>query len=428
MPEKSVKIAEVVFEKPPPFGTNRSKTEMLRPPDASRNSSNQSGSSAEGSGSRKSMGHKLKKLFTFGGRKGRRREVWGSNIDETVFDSPLQEAIAHLTNLGGRLGELELEGEQRLVSDVIERLHSPELHGASTLKTIMSKQDGQIDSSLKEWLVQMEWLKDGSAEGEIHHAADAEDVADAAGDGRKKSFTAGAPAMAMHESSVSNLISPLVRPKLTTAEVEVARMLEHGLDEWEFDVLQLSELTGGNPLAAVGWAIAERHGFRHTLGVSPDMIAAFLQKVEATYRDVPYHNSAHGACVTHGTHWLLSTHAEIAGCVETPLELFTTILAAICHDLDHDGRNNAFHVATSSPLALLYSDVSVLEMHHLSMAFSILQQPDSALLSSLPLESRKEVRRATPPSGDAILPCHPKPLTPHTSPSLLLRCARPRSG
>ena len=78
MPEKSVKIAEVVFEKPPPFGTNRSKTEMLRPPDASRNSSNQSGSSAEGSGSRKSMGHKLKKLFTFGGRKGRRREVWRS--------------------------------------------------------------------------------------------------------------------------------------------------------------------------------------------------------------------------------------------------------------------------------------------------------------------------------------------------------------
>ena len=53
--------------------------------------------------------------------------MWGSNIDETVFDSPLQEAIAHLTNLGGRLGELELEGEQRLVSDVIERLHSPEL-------------------------------------------------------------------------------------------------------------------------------------------------------------------------------------------------------------------------------------------------------------------------------------------------------------
>ena len=97
---------------------------------------------------------------------------------------------------------------------MIERLHS-RAHGASTLKTIMSKLDGQIDSSLKEWLVQMEWLKDGSAEGEIHHAADAEDVADAAGDGRKKSFTAGAPAVTMHEGSVSNLISPLVRPKLT---------------------------------------------------------------------------------------------------------------------------------------------------------------------------------------------------------------------
>ena len=60
-------------------------------------------------------------------------------------------------------------------------------------------------------------------------------------------------------------------------------MLEHGLDEWEFDVLQLSELTGGNPLAAVGWAIAERHGFRHTLGGSfytPTLLTGVTQAMK----------------------------------------------------------------------------------------------------------------------------------------------------
>ena len=82
--------------------------------------------------------------------------------------------------------------------------------------------------------------------------------------------------------------------ELTTAEVEVARMLEHGLDEWEFDVLQLSELTGGNPLAAVGWAIAERHGFRRlcALDLSPHMLDECAAKA---VRDLWRFNATHDA-------------------------------------------------------------------------------------------------------------------------------------
>ena len=34
-------------------------------------------------------------------------------------------------------------------------------------------------------------------------------------------------------------------------------------------------------------------------------------------------------------------------------------MAAIVHDLGHTGHNNAFHVATHSELAILYSDQSV---------------------------------------------------------------------
>ena len=32
------------------------------------------------------------------------------------------------------------------------------------------------------------------------------------------------------------------------------------------------------------------------------------------------------------------------------------VLAALVHDVNHSGHNNAFHVASSSELALLYSD------------------------------------------------------------------------
>ena len=39
----------------------------------------------------------------------------------------------------------------------------------------------------------------------------------------------------------------------------------------------------------------------------------------------------------------------------TPMEKLTAILAAITHDVDHPGVNQAFLIATSNPLATLYA-------------------------------------------------------------------------
>ena len=41
-------------------------------------------------------------------------------------------------------------------------------------------------------------------------------------------------------------------------------------------------------------------------------------------------------------------------------------------DVDHPGHNNSFEVQLQSSLALLYNDTSVLENHHLSLAFNIM--------------------------------------------------------
>lgn len=40
----------------------------------------------------------------------------------------------------------------------------------------------------------------------------------------------------------------------------------------------------------------------------------------------------------------------------SPLEELVLLLAAVCHDLDHDGRTNAFHVSVHSELAQRYND------------------------------------------------------------------------
>ena len=53
--------------------------------------------------------------------------------------------------------------------------------------------------------------------------------------------------------------------------------------------------------------------------------------------------------------------------------MFAALVAAAVHDVDHPGMSNQFLIETSHDLALLYNDNSVLENHHLAMAFKTMQ-------------------------------------------------------
>ena len=73
------------------------------------------------------------------------------------------------------------------------------------------------------------------------------------------------------------------------------------------------------------------------------------------------------------TIFLFMVHGKRIQIIFSPLEIFSILIAALCHDLDHGGLNNAFHVKAQTPLALLYKDMSVLETHHCSRAITLLR-------------------------------------------------------
>ena len=52
-------------------------------------------------------------------------------------------------------------------------------------------------------------------------------------------------------------------------------------------------------------------------------------------------------------------------------------------------------VVAGSELALMYNDESVLESHHLAVAFKLLQNPHSDILANLSRQSRLMLRRMT---------------------------------
>jgi len=154
---------------------------------------------------------------------------------------------------------------------------------------------------------------------------------------------------------------------------------------------EVQRLSNGHALVAFGWALIERHGLRAKLDLRTNAVLELLCEVENGYRDVAYHNSVHGADVTHAMHWLLCTDELKPSTASEPLLLFTAILSAIVHDLGHDGYNNAFHVNSNSDLAIRSCYSSPLERHHLASAFALLAKKDS-VFSSLELAERKQVQ------------------------------------
>jgi high affinity cGMP-specific 3',5'-cyclic phosphodiesterase 9 len=75
-----------------------------------------------------------------------------------------------------------------------------------------------------------------------------------------------------------------------------------------------------------------------------------------------------------------------------PLKILSLIVAAISHDLNHDGFNNAYQINASTPLAMIYNDQSPLEMYHCALAFSILTKERCNIIMSFNREMSKEFR------------------------------------
>ncbi|CAF4630312.1 unnamed protein product, partial [Didymodactylos carnosus] len=71
----------------------------------------------------------------------------------------------------------------------------------------------------------------------------------------------------------------------------------------------------------------------------------------------------------------------------------SAIFASAIHDVDHPGVTNPFLINTKNDLALTYNDDSVLENHHLAVAFKLLQADERNIFSHLTTKQMKTLRK-----------------------------------
>jgi hypothetical protein len=123
-------------------------------------------------------------------------------------------------------------------------------------------------------------------------------------------------------------------------------------------------------------------GICERVGADPRTLVQFLLSIRSHYNDVPYHNWFHAIDVTLFVYTLhVTAHLER---FLTDLEIFALFLAAICHDVDHNGLNNNFHRNAKTQFANLAPNLPPLEHRHSCISYNLLRP----LLSSLPTSDR----------------------------------------
>ncbi|XP_044531512.1 calcium/calmodulin-dependent 3',5'-cyclic nucleotide phosphodiesterase 1C [Gracilinanus agilis] len=165
------------------------------------------------------------------------------------------------------------------------------------------------------------------------------------------------------------------------------------VDKWSFDVFTLNEASGDHALKFIFYELLTRYDLISRFKIPISALVSFVEALEVGYskHKNPYHNLMHAADVTQTVHYLLYK-TGVANWL-TELEIFAIIFSAAIHDYEHTGTTNNFHIQTRSDPAILYNDRSVLENHHISAAYRLLQEDEEMnILSNLSKDDWREFR------------------------------------
>ncbi|KAA8589432.1 hypothetical protein FQN60_012797 [Etheostoma spectabile] len=155
------------------------------------------------------------------------------------------------------------------------------------------------------------------------------------------------------------------------------------INRWGLDVFKIAEFSGNRPLTVIMYSIFQERDLLKTFRIPNDTFITLMMTLEDHYHaDVAYHNNIHAADVVQSTH-----------AVFTDLEIMAVLFASAIHDVDHPGVTNQFLINTSSELALMYNDASVLENHHLAVGFKLLQEENCDIFQNLSKKQKDSLRK-----------------------------------
>ncbi|CAD6194010.1 unnamed protein product [Caenorhabditis auriculariae] len=163
------------------------------------------------------------------------------------------------------------------------------------------------------------------------------------------------------------------------------------IDDWGPDVFKIDELSKNHSLTVITYTLLRKRGLIKAFEIPSSVLVTYLLNLEHHYRNNHYHNMVHAADVAQSMHVLLTS--PVLAEVFTDLEVLAAIFAGAIHDVDHPGYTNQYLINSNNELAIMYNDESVLEQHHLAVAFKLLQDSNCDFLVGLSRKQRLQFRK-----------------------------------
>jgi hypothetical protein len=171
-------------------------------------------------------------------------------------------------------------------------------------------------------------------------------------------------------------------PELVSSYVHIPENLE----TFDFDTYMIDECF---VLKNIAGFIFKKMIDELNFKVNEEYLTKFIYMICERYNKNYFHNFQHAINVLQMTYLLLNKTDIIKKL--NPNIVFAVLIAALSHDVDHPGNTNSYEINSMSKYAKLYNDISVLENHHCSLTFEILES--SKLLESFKDEQFREIRK-----------------------------------
>lgn len=254
-----------------------------------------------------------------------------------------------------------------------------------------NSQEKKIDMEVMAWLKSRFSVKDSSAFG-----GPTASVQEVSTRGEHSTYSSKSENESQSKKSFASAVDRFVKDirhiNRTKTRQDIVAMFEK-VNDWNFDVFKLRDLTDGQTLFITAYTLFVKYDLLHKFHIPEETLVGFLKEVQGGYHTNPYHNSMHAADVLQVFHFIVLKGG--LGDYLTDSDVFAGMIAAIIHDYDHPGLNNAFQINTQSYLATLYNDRAVLENHHCAQAFELMRDKHFNIMANVTKQQYAEVRATT---------------------------------
>jgi high affinity cGMP-specific 3',5'-cyclic phosphodiesterase 9 len=162
--------------------------------------------------------------------------------------------------------------------------------------------------------------------------------------------------------------------------------IPENINSFDFDTLHIDECF---VLKNISGHIFKMYLSSSSLHIKEEILSKFIEMVCENYNRNHFHNFQHAVNILQMTYKLL-LESDMINKLK-PVVVFATLIAAISHDIDHPGNTNSYEINSLSKYAMLYNDSSVLENHHCSLTFELLDR--YGLLNEFKGSDLKEFRK-----------------------------------